>query len=458
MDKQINASIPQKETRRNPWLWVPTLYFAEGIPYFIVNTISVLMFTNLGVPNDQNARFTSLLYLPWMLKCLWGPFVDIVKTKRWWILTMQILMSAAFILLAVTMPRPDAATIADKSTSISLFYTTLIIFLVTAFASATHDIAADGFYMLALPQNQQSAFVGIRSTFYRISSVFGQGVLVAIAGWLEKKGDIPAAWMWTMIITAVIFGLVTLYHTFSIPRSKNDKPNIQYDENGKAKGIWSDFARSFVTFFKKPLVWLGIAFMLLYRLPEAFLIKMIMPFLKDARVETFADGVIKGGGLELPTETIGLAYGTIGVVALLAGGILGGIYASKVGLKKSLWPMAACMILPCLTFCYLAIFQPTNIIAIIIAIAIEQFGYGFGFTAYMLFMMYLSEGDFKTSHYALCTAFMAASMMIPGFFAGDLQMAVGYKAFFWIVVACGIATMVVTFLAKRRVDANYGKK
>ncbi|MBQ1886120.1 MAG: MFS transporter [Bacteroidales bacterium] len=458
MDKQINASIPQKETRRNPWLWVPTLYFAEGIPYFIVNTISVLMFTNLGVPNDQNARFTSLLYLPWMLKCLWGPFVDIVKTKRWWILTMQILMSAAFILLAVTMPRPDAATIADKSTSISLFYTTLIIFLVTAFASATHDIAADGFYMLALPQNQQSAFVGIRSTFYRISSVFGQGVLVAIAGWLEKKGDIPAAWMWTMIITAVIFGIVTLYHTFSIPRSKNDKPNIQYDENGKAKGIWSDFARSFVTFFKKPLVWLGIAFMLLYRLPEAFLIKMIMPFLKDARVETFADGVIKGGGLELPTETIGLAYGTIGVVALLAGGILGGIYASKVGLKKSLWPMAACMILPCLTFCYLAIFQPTNIIAIIIAIAIEQFGYGFGFTAYMLFMMYLSEGDFKTSHYALCTAFMAASMMIPGFFAGDLQMAVGYKAFFWIVVACGIATMVVTFLAKRKVDANYGKK
>ena len=458
MDNQINASIPQKETRRNPWLWVPTLYFAEGIPYFIVNTISVLMFTNLGVPNDQNARFTSLLYLPWMLKCLWGPFVDIVKTKRWWILTMQILMSAAFILLAVTMPRPDAATIADKSTSISLFYTTLIIFLVTAFASATHDIAADGFYMLALPQNQQSAFVGIRSTFYRISSVFGQGVLVAIAGWLEKKGDIPAAWMWTMIITAVIFGIVTLYHTFSIPRSKNDKPNIQYDENGKAKGIWSDFARSFVTFFKKPLVWLGIAFMLLYRLPEAFLIKMIMPFLKDARVETFADGVIKGGGLELPTETIGLAYGTIGVVALLAGGILGGIYASKVGLKKSLWPMAACMILPCLTFCYLAIFQPTNIIAIIIAIAIEQFGYGFGFTAYMLFMMYLSEGDFKTSHYALCTAFMAASMMIPGFFAGDLQMAVGYKAFFWIVVACGIATMVVTFLAKRKVDANYGKK
>lgn len=458
MDKLNNPSIPQKETKRNPWLWVPTLYFAEGIPYFIVNTISVLMFTNFGVPNDQNARFTSLLYLPWLLKFAWGPFVDIVKTKRWWILFMQILMSAAFILLAVTLPRPDAASIAGKSTSISLFYTTLIIFLITAFASATHDIAADGFYMLALPQNQQSAFVGIRSTFYRISSVFGQGVLVFIAGLLEKKGDIPRAWFWTMVITAVIFGLVTLYHTFAIPRSKNDKPNIQYDENGKKKGIWSDFGQSFATFFKKPLVWLGIAFMLLYRLPEAFLIKMIMPFLKDGRVENLVDGSYIGGGLQLSTETIGVAYGTVGVIALLAGGILGGIYASRVGLKKALWPMAACMILPCLTFCYLAIFQPDNVIAIIIAIAIEQFGYGFGFTAYMLFMMYLSEGSFKTSHYAICTAFMAASMMVPGFFAGDLQMAVGYKTFFWIVVACGVATMLVTFLAKRKVDASYGKK
>ncbi len=460
--KNVAPSV-KKETKRNPWLWVPTLYFAEGIPYFIVNTISVLMFTNLGVPNDQMARFTSLLYLPWLLKFIWSPFVDIVKTKRWWILLMQIIISASFVLLALTLPHPDAQTIAAKGTSISLFYTTLIIFLITAFASATHDIAADGFYMLALPQSQQSAFVGIRSTFYRISSVFGQGVLVFIAGLLEKRGDIPMAWVWTMVITAVVFGVVTLYHTFAIPRSNNDKPNIQLDENGKPKGIWSDFGRSFATFFKKPLVWLGIAFMLLYRLPEAFLIKMIMPFLKDPREETMRviDGgkeALFGGGLGLPTETIGLAYGTIGVIALLAGGILGGILISRWGLKKSLWPMAACMILPCLTFCYLAIFQPTNVIAIIIAIAIEQFGYGFGFTAYMLFMMYLSEGDFKTSHYAICTAFMAASMMIPGFFAGDLQMAVGYKTFFWIVVLCGVATVLVTILAKRKVDASYGKK
>lgn len=440
-----------KTTKRNAWLWVPTLYFAEGIPYFIVNNISVMMFTNLGVPNGQMAFFTSLIYLPWVLKCFWSPFVDVIKTKRWWILSMQLLMTAAFILLAVTLPHPDEATIAAKSTNINLFITTLVIFFVTAFASATHDIAADGFYMIALPQSQQSAFVGIRSTFYRIASVFGQGVLVFIAGLLEKRGDVPAAWVWTLIITAIIFGAIALYHTFyAVPKCADDKPNVQNVEGeSSAVAIFKGFGKSFATYFTKPLVWLGIAFMLLYRLPEAFLIKMIMPFLRDAQTL---------GGLGLPTETIGLAYGTVGVIALLAGGIIGGIMISRLGLKKSLWPMAACMILPCLTFCYLSMVQPTNIILIIIAIAIEQFGYGFGFTAYMLFMMYLSEGEFKTSHYAICTAFMALSMMVPGMFAGYLQEAVGYTPFFWIVVACGIATVLVTLLVIRKVDPSYGCK
>ncbi len=440
-----------KTTRRNAWLWVPTLYFAEGIPYFIVNNISVMMFTNLGVPNGKMAFFTSLIYLPWVLKCFWSPFVDVIRTKRWWILSMQILMTVAFILLAVTLPHPDAQTIAAKNTDINLFITTLVIFFVTAFASATHDIAADGFYMIALPQNQQSAFVGIRSTFYRIASVFGQGVLVFIAGLLEKRGDVPQAWVLTLILTAVIFGAIALYHTFfAIPKCSDDKPNVQTVEGESTMlAIFKGFGKSFATYFTKPLVWLGIAFMLLYRLPEAFLIKMIMPFLRDAK---------EIGGLGLSTETIGLAYGTIGVIALLAGGILGGIMISRLGLKKSLWPMAACMILPCLTFCYLSMVQPTNIILIIIAIAIEQFGYGFGFTAYMLFMMYLSEGEFKTSHYAICTAFMALSMMIPGMFAGYLQEWVGYVTFFWIVVACGVATVLVTLLVERKVDATYGCK
>ncbi len=434
---------------QSPWAWVPTLYFAQGIPYFIVNNISVLMFTKMGVPNGEMALFTSLLYLPWAIKPFWSPFIDIIRTKRWWIVTMQLLMSAAFILLTLSIPHPDAETIATGTTSISMFTVTLILFVITAFASATHDIAADGFYMLALKQNEQAAFVGIRSTFYRLASIFGQGVLVAIAGAIELHyQDIPLSWTITLLVTAVLFSIVSLYHVFVMPRPSADRSILSPESSG-AQAIFSGFARTFATYFTKPGAALAIAFMLLYRLPEAFLLKMCMPFLvagKDA------------GGLELSTAEVGIVYGTIGVIALTVGGILGGLFASRMGLKKSIWWMAACMTLPCLTFVYLATFQPDNLFCIASAIAIEQFGYGFGFTAYMLYMMYFSEGEFKTSHYAICTAFMALSMLIPGMFAGYLQEAVGYTGFFWIVIACCVATVAVTFLADRRIDENYGKK
>lgn len=449
----MNALTKFKQT---PWAWVPTLYFAEGIPYFIVNNISVLMLAKMGVPNGQMALFTSLLYLPWTIKPFWSPFVDIIKTKRWWVIAMQVLMSAAFILLTLSIPHPDAATIASGKTPINLFYITLILFTITAFASATHDIAADGFYMLALTQKNQAAFVGIRSTFYRLSSIFGQGVLVYIAGRIETStGNIPMSWFWTMLVTAVLFSAVTLYHTFFVPKPAADKAHLSTEtadgvqQKPTAKQIFREFGQSFATYFKKPGLWLAIAFMLLYRLPEAFLIKMCTPFLvatKDV------------GGLGLSTEGVGIVYGTIGVLFLTIGGILGGIYASKVGLKKSLWWMAACMTLPCLTFVYLAIWQPENIVNISIAVAIEQFGYGFGFTAYMLYMIYFSEGEFKTSHYAICTAFMALSMMIPGMFAGYIQEAIGYVNFFWMVIACCVATLIVTFLVDRKIDPDYGHK
>ena len=207
----------------SPMFWVPTLYFAQGIPYFIVNNISVLMLAKMGVPNGQMALFTSLLYLPWMIKPFWSPFIDIVKTKRWWILTMQMIMAAAFILLTLTVPAPDAATIASGQTPISLFYITLLLFVVTAFASATHDIAADGFYMLALSQSLQAAWVGWRSTFYRLASIFGQGVLVWIAGTIEKEsGNIPMSWRITLLVTAVLFSAITIYHTFFVPRPASD--------------------------------------------------------------------------------------------------------------------------------------------------------------------------------------------------------------------------------------------
>ncbi|MDD2293444.1 MAG: MFS transporter [Bacteroidales bacterium] len=438
------------KTKISPWVWVPTLYFAEGIPYFIVNNISVLMFAKMGVPNGQMALFTSLLYLPWTIKPFWSPFVDIIKTKRWWIVTMQAIITAVLVLLTISLPKPTPEMIAATGTPISMFTLTLVLFIVMAFASATHDIAADGFYMLALTQKNQAAFVGIRSTFYRLSSIFGQGVLVFIAGWLESKnGNIPQAWRMTMLVSSILFLVVTLYHTFAIPKPADDHSSVAEGEKRSAKTIFKEFGRTFATYFTKPGVLLAIVFMLLFRLPEAFLIKMCTPFLVAAR---------EVGGLGLSTAEVGLVYGTIGVLFLTVGGILGGIFASRLGLKKSIWWMAGCMTLPCLTFVYLSMVQPTSILWICVALAIEQFGYGFGFTAYMLYMMYFSEGEFKTSHYAICTAFMALSMMIPGMFAGYIQEALGYANFFWMVIACCIATLVVTFFVDKKIDPNYGRK
>ena len=429
----------------NPWWWIPTLYFAEGLPYFIVNNISVIMFNNMGMPKGEMALYTSMLYLPWVIKPLWSPFVDIIKTKRWWVIAMQIIMSAAFALVAFSLPHPSADVIASGTASVSLFKLTLLLFWITAFASATHDIAADGFYMLALKPKEQSLFVGIRSTFYRLSSIFGQGVLVVIAGILERRtGDIPQAWFITLIISAILFSMLTLWHTFRVPRPDTDHLR---DGGTTVKGIFTEFARTFATFFRKKYIWISMLFMLLYRLPEAFLVKMMNPFLLDPVAE---------GGLGLSTETVGWVYGTIGVAALTAGGILGGIAAARWGLKKSLWPMASALTLPCLSFVFLAAFQPQNIVLTSACVALDQFGYGFGFTAYMLYLIYFSEGEFKTAHYSLCTAFMALSMMLPGMVAGYLQESLGYTSFFIFVMICCLVTVGVTMMVK--VDPEYGRK
>lgn len=433
----------------SPWVWVPSLYFTEGIPYFLVNSISVMLFAKMGVPNDQLAFFTTLLYFPWFLKGLWSPFVDILRTKRWWIIAMQILLTALCILLTVSLPHPAADTIAAKATSVGTFRFTLILFIIAAFASATHDIAADGFYMLAHDTKSQAAFVGIRSTFYRIAAVFSQGVLVYIAGYMENKtGDIPGAWQITLGVTSAILLCVTLYHCFLLPRPADDQPREVKDYRGAMR----ELKESFVTFFTKPGVALAIAFMLLYRLSEGFLVKLCQPFLVDAREAFIREGQIIGGGLELSTDTVGLLYGTIGVICLLLGGILGGIYISRKGLKRSIWLMAAALTLPSFVYCYLSMAQPESLWLIGSAVSLEQFGYGFGFTAYMMYMMYFSEGPYKTSHYAICTAFMALSMMIPGFIAGAIEMAVGYTAFFWIANACSITTFVITYFVYKRLQ------
>ena len=397
------------------------------------------MFKNMGMPNGMLALYTSLLYLPWVIKPLWSPFVDIIRSKRWWIVSMQILMSSAMLMLPFGLPEGDGASFA----SAPLFYVTLILFWVTAFASATHDIAADGFYMLGLNAGTQAEFVGIISTFYRLSSIFGQGVLVALAGLIDTRtGDVHQAWKITLLLSAVIFSIVTLYHTWSLPAPVSDRM-----ADASAKRIFSEFGRTFVTFFRKKYIWAALAFMLLYRLPEAFLVKMMNPFLLDAPDQ---------GGLGLSNEAVGIIYGTIGVAALTVGGILGGIAASRWGLKKSLWPMALSLTLPCLSFVFLAAFQPSSLWVIGSCVALDQFGYGFGFTAYMLYLIYFSDGEFKTAHYSLCTAFMALSMMLPGMVAGYVQEALGYTAFFGFVMVCCLITVAVTFLLK--VDPEYGKK
>ena len=435
----------------NPWLWVPTLYFLQGIPYFLVNNISMVMFNQMGVPNGEMSFFTTLLYFPWALKFLWAPFVDLIRTKRWWFLTMQFLMLGLAVLTIFSIPQPDPATIAAMGTEVKLFMGVLIAFIVMAFASATHDIAADGFYMLALTSGVQAEMIGWRSVFYRLSNVFCNSALIAIPGiiydWTIKQGEqnMPLAWKVTMVITAIIFALMAVWHMFFTPRPDADKPNAETS----VKDIISGFGKAFATYFTKPGLWIAILFMLLYRLPEGFLMKMIYPFLLGAR-ET--------GGLGLTMQELGVVYGAIGVIFLLLGGILGGFYISRVGLKKAFWWMALAMTLPCLSFVYLSTYSPENMVYISIALAIEQFGYGFGFTAYMMYMMFFSEGEFKTSHYAICTSFMALSMILPGLVAGYIQEAIGYENFFWMVICCSVATFIVTFLARRKVNPNYGKK
>ena len=408
----------------SPWAWVPTLYFAEGIPYFIVNVISVTMFKRLGMSNGDLAMYTSLLYLPWVIKPLWSPLVDVIRTKRWWILSMQALVTVAFAALALSVS-PD------------VFGWSLVVFYITAFASATHDIAADGFYMIALDRTEQSVFVGIRSTFYRIASVFGQGIIVVLAGLLETRlGNIPRAWSVTLLGSAALFALITVWHLRFLPKAETAS-----EGDRSVSDVLRDFGRSWVTFFRKPGVALAVAFMLLYRLPEALSVKMLTPFLLDPK---------DAGGLGLTTAQSGLVYGTVGVIALTVGGILGGLYAARKGLKKSMWPMSLSLALPCAVYLFLAAMQPSALWCIYIAVAFDQFGYGFGFTAYMLYMMQFSEGEFKTSHYAICTAFMALSMMIPGLFAGWMQEALGYVGFFIVVMICCLATIFVTSFARRR--------
>ena len=417
---------------KNPWAWVPTLYFAEGVPYVAVMTISVIIYKRLGLSNTDITLYTSWLYLPWVIKPLWSPFVDMLRTKRWWILSMQILIAAALAGVAFTIPGPFWL-----QGSLSFFW-------LLAFSSATHDIAADGFYMLGLEQHEQAYFVGIRSTFYRIATIFSSGLLVGLAGVLQVlTRSISYAWSLVFYLIAGLFIALWLYHSWALPRPAEDAHRVQKT----AADIISEFWNTLVTFFQKPQVWVGICFMLFYRMPEGLLAKISALFLVDK---------MANGGLGLSDVEFGMVQGTVGVIGLTLGGILGGIAASRDGLKRWLWPMVMAITIPDLVYVYLSCALPSSLLIINICIFLEQFGYGFGFSAYMLYLIYYSQGEHKTAHYALCTAFMALSMMIPGLFAGALQEAVGYQAFFLIVVGCCAMTYIVSSLLK--IDPEFGKK
>lgn len=613
----------QNTKQRSPWAWIPTLYFAEGLPYVTAMTIALIMYKRMGISNTDIALYTSWLYLPWVIKPFWSPFVDIIKTKRWWIVTMQLLIGAGMAGVAFLIPVPF------------FFQATLAVFWLIAFSSATHDIAADGFYMLGLDSSQQSFFVGIRSTFYRLAMITGQGLLIIVAGGLESmtgmeplqftvessnkaqttlidnnpafnipsgdeltfvafpehvtlntnnitpdslkkikefalsenqrngfvveekatvkgenqswwtqsvsqplggfikkhfgqngknifagdgkvgnaalvavrlskqpeagksvvlnasfakgdksislisgerlvfntenwnkpayvvvqldyklknqvsaefkgiSGNIRLAWSITFFILAGLFFLFFVYHRFILPHPDSDKQS----DTGNFNDIIRKFGETFASFFRKKGIVLTLFYLLFYRLGEAMLVKMISPFMLDAR---------EIGGLGLTTGQVGMVYGTVGILALTLGGITGGIAASRKGLKFWLWPMALTITLPQLVYVLLSTYMPENIMYVFISVAIEQFGYGFGFTAYMLYMIYFSEGEHKTAHFAISTGFMALGMMLPGMIAGWLQELIGYQHFFIFVILCAIPTLsLIPFI---KIDKEFGIK
>jgi len=418
--------------KANPWTWIPSLYYAEGLPYAFVMIVSVVMYKKLNLSNSEIALYTSWLYLPWVIKPLWSPFVDIFKTKRFWIILMQLFIGAGLAGVALTIP-----------TSNMLRYT-LVFFWLIAFSSSTHDIAADGFYMLGLSSHDQAWFVGIRNTFYRFAILTGQGLLVILAGQLENLyNNVTLAWSIIFGILAILFIVFAFYHKFILPHPSQDNNQSTLNLNE----VIPNFLKVFISYFNKPQIIMAICFILIYRFGEAQLVKIAPLFMLDS---------MEMGGLGLSTSEYGFIYGTLGMLMLTLGGIAGGLLVSKNGLKYWIIWMALAMKLPDIVYVYMAYTQPENYYLVSFFVAIEQFGYGFGFTAYLLYMMMLSEGEHKTAHYAICTGFMALGMMIPGMFSGFLQESIGYKYFFnWVILATIPGLILIKFL---KIDSKFGIK
>ena len=424
--------MADKTTKTSAWTWVPSLYFAQGLPYILVIVVSTVIYKNLGLTNAQITFYTGWFYLPWVIKPLWSPFIDHLKTKRFWIVSTQLLMGVLMAAVGLSLP------------TIGFIKWSLIIFWLIAFNSATHDIAADGFYMLGLSTRQQSFFVGIRSSFWRIAAIAGQGGLVYLSGVLINRNlEAKVAWMIVLAGAGIVYLLIAIYHRFVLPKPDAD-PVMKLSNGKEAIG---EYFKTFISFFKRNNLVVFLLFVLFYRLGEAQLTKLAAPFLLDTKA---------AGGLALSNEQVGWAYGTIGVIGLVLGGISGGFVVSRFGLKQWIWPMALSMKLPDIAYVYMSHFQPDNIYLIQSLIAVEQFGYGFGFTAFTLYLIYFVQGQNRTSHYAIATGLMALGMMVPGMLSGWIEELLNYEKFFvWVLVCTIPGLLLIPFL---KIDKEFGKK
>lgn len=431
LNSRVRPAETTPPTARSPWFWVPSLYLAEGLPYVMVNTVAVIFYKDFNISNAAIAFYTSWLYLPWVIKPLWSPVVERFSTRRRWIWILQLVLGAAFASVALAVPLPG------------FFQVTLGLFWLVAFSSATHDIAADGFYLLANSEHEQALFSGVRNTFYRVAMIAGQGLLVLLAGLIEDRtGNRVHAWMITFGTLAGVMLCLGLGHCLILPRPASDRPGAP----AGAANFWDEFGKTFAAFFRRPGIGKLLLFLLLYRFAEAQLVKIAPLFLLDQR---------SAGGLGLTTTDVSFVYGTVGVIALLAGGLLGGYVVARQGLKFWLWPMALAMHLPDAVFVYLAYAQPEHLGRISAWVAVEQFGYGFGFSAYMMYLIYAARGQHRTAHYAIGTGLMALGMMMPASWSGWLQVHLGYPHFFLWVLLATIPGFIVVRLVQ--VDPEFGK-
>lgn len=404
---------------RSPWTFIPTLYFASGVPYIIINTVSVIFYKKLGINNTQIALWTSFLYLPWVIKMLWAPIVDTYSTKRTWILATQFAMFCSLGFVAFCLQLPN------------FFFVSLAALTIAAFISATYDIATDGFYLLVLNPAQQAFFSGIRSLFYRLAVIFGSGFLVYLAGQLELSlNNIPLSWTLAIGFSALLLAILFIFHRLILPLPESDsQPHTQ--TLTETIPFWTVIT----SYFQQEKIGVILAFILLYRFGEAMLVKIASLFLLDKP---------ELGGLGLSTSDVGLVYGTFGVISLIIGGILGGFVISKYGLKKCIFPMALALNLPDIFYVYMAYSKP-SLSLIYPLVSLEQFGYGFGFTAFSVYLMYISQGEYKTSHFAISTGIMALGMMVPGLISGYIQAKFGYPLFFVLVCLLTIPGMITLF-------------